>query len=212
MHISVSSDVKDLTKSLNKIQKKQIPFALSNALNSIGFDSKEYVRTNMGQHLDRPTPFTEKGLLVHKASKKNPIVFLKFKESVESYLKYQIQGGVRLPKKRAIAVPYPKHQNLNKYGNLPKNKIKTLLSNKDRYFSGSPRGGKSDDSGIFERVPANSKRRKRGQPKIKMLVGWEPQAQYNKRLPFKHLVQKAVKLNFKRRFESALAGALKTAR
>ena len=68
----------------------------------------------MGNNLDRPTSFTEKGLLVDKATKKNPIVFLKFKDSDESYLKYQIQGGIQLLKKTAIAARYPKHQKLNK--------------------------------------------------------------------------------------------------
>ena len=137
--------------------------------------------------------------------------------NVAKYMRFQIEGGTRLPKKAAIPVPFPKNIKLNKYGNLAKSKrAKALLGDKDKYFSGVPRGATGgQDAGIWERMPPNSRRKKgkRAAPsKTKMVIGWEPKAVYSKRFPFKRLVEQSVRSNFRRRFESALSGALKTAR
>ena len=225
MNVNVTTDIKDLIKKLDKVQKKQLPFALSKAINSVAFDCRKTVMGSLDIYLDRPTPFTKKGVMVQKSTKKNPTAHVGFRGdgfmdakggNVAKYMRFQIEGGTRLPKKAAIPVPFPKNIKLNKYGNLAKNKVKAFLGDKDKYFSGVPRGATEPDAGIWERMPPNSRRKKgkRGAAtgKIKMVIGWEPKADYSKRFPFKRLVEQSVRSNFRRRFESALSGALKTAR
>ena len=89
----------------------------------------------------------------------------------------------------------------NRYGNIGRNKINKLMQNKEKHFSGVPKGGKH--AGIYQRM-------KKG---LKMLIAWENKAVYQGgRLPFKKIVMASVKRNYRRRFDRALQLALKTAR
>ena len=223
MNISVKADVKALTKGLNKIQRKQIPFATSKALNTLAFDVRKTLQDVLPEYLDRPTPYTIKGIQVEKSTKKKLVSKVGFRSKTfgkgqgsvpqANYMQLQIKGGTRNPKGRSIPVPVPKNMKPNKFGNIVKGRINKLLSDKDKYFSGIPKGmdmGPSE-AGIWQRMPANSKRKKPG-GKIRMVIAWEDKAQYQPRFPFKKLVSKTIKTNFKLRMENSLKQALKTAR
>ena len=220
MQISVKTDVKELTKSLNRIQRNQIPFATSKALNTVAFDVRKMLQDGLDIHLDRPTPYTKRGVQVEKSTKKNLVAKVGFRSKTfgkgqgsvtqAEYMKRQIKGGTRFPKGQAIPVPVPKNMRTNKFGNIPRGKIDRLLGDKDRYFSGTPKGTQ-DAPGIWQRMPANSKRKKQG-GKIRMVIAWEPKADYSPRFPFRQIVSKSVRINFRKRFDNALQQALKTAR
>ena len=105
-------------------------------------------------------------------------------------MKLQISGGTRRARGRAIPVPVPKNMRANKFGNIVRGKILKLLADKKKYFSGVPKGI-SGDAGIWERMG------KGGHGRIRMIIAWEPKADYRKRYPFKSLVEKAVNNNFK---------------
>ena len=79
MQISVKSDVKQLTKSLTRIQRKQIPFATSKALNNVAFDVRRSLQDGLETHLDRPTPYTKRGVQVEKSTKKKLIAEVGFR-------------------------------------------------------------------------------------------------------------------------------------
>jgi len=220
MHISVKTDVKELTKSLNRIQRKQIPFATSKALNTVAFDVRKMLQDGLDIHLDRPTPYTKRGVQVEKSTKKKLVAEVGFRSksfgkgqgstTQASYMKRQIEGGTRKARSKAIPVPVPKNLKTNKYGSIVRGKIQKLLADKDKYFSGVPKGI-SDAPGIWQRMPANSKRKKPG-GKIRMVIAWEPKADYSKRFPFKRIVETTVRTNFRKRFDFELREALKTAR
>ena len=214
--LSVHSNTKQLTAHLNRIQRKQIPFATAKALTQTAFDVKRTLQNALPRRLDRPTgnPATGKGgiigsVQVDKATKYNVTARVGFaglgfgktawKESPAKIMRRHIKGGTRYPNKRAIAVPVK--QRTNKYGNLPRNKISTLLANTTKYFSGTPKG--MSNAGIYERQ----------KKKLKMLVAWEPKATYQGgRFPFKGIVKLSVAKNYRKRFEKALQNALDTAR
>ena len=220
MQIDIRADVKDLTKSLNRIQRKQIPFATSKALNATAFDVRKTLQDGLNIHLDRVTSYTKRGVQVEKSTKKNLVAKVGFRSRTfgkgqgkitqAEYMKRQIKGGTRFPKGQAIPVPVPKNMRTNKFGNIPRGKIDRLLGDKDRYFSGTPKGTQ-DAPGIWQRMPANSKRKKQG-GKIRMVIAWEPKADYSPRFPFRQIVSKSVRINFRKRFDNALQQALKTAR
>ena len=138
---------------------------------------------------------------------------------------------MRTPKRLAIPIPIIKNavgnNRLNKFGSIVTNKVKTLLSNKDKYFSGKLKGakGKGTGVGIWERMPANSvikarraKKKTKGKKtktklgKIRMVIAWNPKANYKARFPFKRIVETTIKTNFRKRFNFELREALKTAR
>ena len=221
MQISVKTDVKELTKSLNRIQRKQIPFATSRAINTLAFDVRKTLQDGLDLHLDRPTPYTKRGVQVEKSTKKKLVAEVGFRSKTfgkgqgsttqASYMKRQIEGGTRKARSKAIPVPVPKNLKTNKYGSIVRGKIQKLLADKDKYFSGVPKGI-SDAPGIWQRMPANSKRKKNRGGKIRMVIAWEPKTQYSKRFPFKRIVETTVKTNFRKRFDFELREALKTAR
>ena len=207
--LSVHSNTKQLTAHLNRIQRKQIPFATAKALTQTAKDVRESLKKALPRFLDRPTKGITKSVQVEKATKYNVTARVGFaglgfgktawKESPAKIMRRHIKGGTRYPNKTAIAVPVK--QRTNKYGNLPRNKISTLLANTTKYFSGTPKG--ISNAGIYERQ----------KKKLKMLIAWEPKATYQGgRFPFKSIVKLSVAKNYRKRFEKALQNALDTAR
>jgi hypothetical protein len=216
MQMSVLADTKQLTKHLNRIQKKQIPFATSKALNDVAFDSRSFIQKSLPRRLDRPTKGIISSVQVEKSKKKNLVARVgfaglgfkstKWSESPAEIMLRQIKGGTRSPQGKAIPVPIVNNLKLNKFGNMPRTKIKTLLAKSDKYFSGQPKGR---DAGIYERT----KRTKRKPGKLKMLINWETTTQYQGgRFPLQKIVELAVKKKYRVRFDAALNNALRSAR
>lgn len=216
MQMSVIAETKKLTKHLNRIQKKQIPFATSKALNDVAFDARSFVQKSLPRRLDRPTKGIISSVQVLKSKKKNLVATVgfaglgfkstKWSESPAKIMLRHIEGGTRSPLGKAIPVPIVRNLKLNKFGNMPRTKIKTLLAKSDKYFSGQPKGR---DAGIYERT----KRTKKKPGKLKMLVNWESTTQYKSgRFPFKKIVELAVKKKYRMRFDAALNNALRSAR
>ena len=213
MQISVQADTKALTKHLTRIQRQQIPFATSKALNDVAFDARSYVQKSLPRRLDRPTKGIISSVQVQKSKKKNLVATVgfaglgfkstKWSESPAEIMRRHIKGGTRTPQGKAIPVPIARNLKLNKFGNMPRTKIKTLLSKPDKYFSGQPKGR---DAGIYERT----KRTKQKPGKLKMLISWEPRTQYQGgRFPLKKIVELAVKNKYRKRFDAALKYALR---
>ena len=203
--LSVHSNTKQLTAHLNRIQRKQIPFATAKALTQTAFDVRRALQNALPRRLDRPTKGIINSVQVDKATKYDVTARVGFaglgfgktawKESPAKIMRRHIKGGTRYPNKTAIAVPVK--QRTNKYGNLPRNKISTLLANTTKYFSGTPKG--MSNAGIYERQ----------KKKLKMLVAWEPKATYQGgRFPFKGIVKLSVAKNYRKRFERSLQDAL----
>ena len=216
MQMSVLADTKQLTKHLNKIQRKQIPFATSKALNDVAFDARSFIQKSLPRRLDRPTKGIISSVQVEKSKKKNLVARVgfaglgfkstKWSESPAEIMLRQIKGGTRSPQGKAIPVPIVNNLKLNKFGNMPRTKIKTLLAKSDKYFSGQPKGR---DAGIYERT----KRTKRKPGKLKMLINWETTTQYQGgRFPLQKIVELAVKKKYRVRFDAALNNALRSAR
>jgi len=144
MHISVKSNVKQVAKQLQRLHKKQIPFATMLALNDM---AKEISRDHLPKQAHKTfdggaTDFTKRGFKYTTASKTNLTASVYIDDIQADYLKYQIDGGTRTPKSKVIAAP-ARDAKLNRYGNLTASNRKKYWSKTDRY--------KSDKSGIYER-------------------------------------------------------------
>ena len=224
MQISVKTDVKELQRKLNHA-KKQIPFAVKGGLDATAFDVQRAVKQALPNALDNPIKYTISGVQVKKAEKNNLIAIVGFAGKgfgrssgsipQADYMHFMIKGGMRSPRATAIAVPNPRSGKkvTNKAGNIPRGKIKKLLSDKDKYFSGAPHQWSKAKEGIWERMPANSMRKKNRPQKLRMLIGWEPTTQYKKGyFKFEKIVGRTVAKTFRNNFDKAIAKALKTAR
>jgi len=207
-----------LERQMNDLQKKQLPFAMAKALTVTASDAKKAVDVQLPRKLDRPTPFTKRAIGIKRASKRLLQSEVFVKDIQAEYLKYAIEGGTRRPKGKAIATPGSKMK-LNKYGNMPgaRGKAAKLLANKKRYFSGKPKGMPDAPAGIWERghfskrgnFTAGGKSR---QTNLRLVVAYEKEITYKKRLPFYKIVNGVAQHNFEKNFHKAFADAIRTAR
>ena len=156
MQISVKSDVKELTKSLNRIQRKQIPFATVMAVNETARNVRKAEYLAMRQVFTSPTSYTvppnidkpkKRGsIFVQNANKKDLIARVWIKDlsagkgtPAINYLAPQIFGGSRKPKASEKSLRRkgliggnkfitPSNVNRNMYGNVTKGTMTKIIS------------------------------------------------------------------------------------
>ena len=211
--IDIKINTKNATRFLNNIATKQIPYAAANALNNVAFKVKDEEVKALDKHLDRPTPFTKRGYEVVKANRNMLIASVRARQAQAEYLKYQVHGGSRAPKKKANVVPVG--VNLNRYGNMTRNAIKRMLVDKKRYFSGKPKGWGGDaPAGVWRRLGTTNKRLKagqRGRVQLQLMVAYEGPVEYGELLPFYQVAEvtvgKLIIPAFKAELERALSSA-----
>ena len=212
MNIDVRSNIAEVTKHLTDVQKKQIPFATSKTLNELAYDIS---RKAMPQNADRKfkggaTPFTKKGFKYKKSTKRQLYSEVYVDEIQVEYMKFMVEGGTRFPKKRAIVVP-TSSMRLNRYGNMKEGKVKQILADKDKYFSGVPKGHPGAPAGIWERYGRRGGRAKR----IRPVALYTNSAGYMPLFPFAKIGKSVVfarSNGFSERFRKNLLAALATAK
>jgi len=144
--ISFESNLRAWTASMTAFQREQLPFATARALTDVArLDVKPAVERRIDQAFDKPVEFTRRGVAYRPANKATLSSRVLIKDMQNAYLMIEEYGGVRTPKKRALAIPVA--QRLNSYGNLPKGTVQRLLSRKDT-FSGRVNG----QGGIWQRT------------------------------------------------------------
>jgi hypothetical protein len=176
-------------------QQKQVAYATARALTMTAKDVQKDVTAAIGEVFDRPTAFSRSAIGVTYATKQTLRARIYVKNIQAKYLGIQIAGGTRLPKKRAIVVPF--NVPLNQYGNMTRGKLKTLLARKDTF------------SGVINNVPGVYQRTRKG---VKLLIAYEQVAHYQPRLPFLAIATKTISRTLLPNFRIALAQALRTAR
>ena len=197
MQISMKSDISKATAKLRDAQRKQIPFAVSKALSDTAWDVAKEEARQMPIKLDRPIPFSMKAFGVIRATKSKLVASVFIKPIQAAYLKYQVEGGTRRPKGKAM--PVPGDIRLNQYGNMTKGKIKALLAD-PRNFSGVIHG----NGGIWQRQKNGG---------VKLLVAWEQTAQYERdRFPFYKIAVGKAKAVIGRNLSKAIASALRSSK
>lgn len=238
IQLTVKSELKNLVKRLDDIQKKQIPFATAKALTETGKKVKEAEVQEMKRTFDRPTRFTLNSLFLSPATKQRLVARVWLRDwapkgtPATKYLAPQIEGGGRklkgfeilLNRKGVLpdgyyAVPSRKARR-DAYGNLNKGLLNQILS-----YSGAQR----------DRAQ-NTKQGKARQTKAKFVVLderngkpggiWQLDANmnlfpvlifvkqpgYHSRFDFRGVASRTIRANFRKELDRALAYALRTAR
>ena len=122
------------TKGVERMMRtatKQVRYAAALALSEAAEDYQKVATVLMRQTLDRPIPFTQRGLKYTRAnaSKLQASVFMLPKQA--AYMVYQVEGGAT-----SGAKPYPIRASEDAYGNLPKGATK-----RNRAFTITSRDG-----------------------------------------------------------------------
>jgi len=207
--------------------ERQLPFAVSVALNASAFDARTAINSSTTRYFNAPTRFTQNAFFVQRSTKQNleAIVFAEAGKGRDRarYLRYGIDGGARrqkgferkflsevvgtgrIPTNAQLAPT--SLVTLDSSGNVSLATIKRIqkgLSGNQRggFFVGTPKGGGR---------PAGIYRRSREQL-FPYFVVTDRAARYRPRFPIDRLGTEAVERSFMRHFETSLAKALSSAR
>lgn len=202
---------------------KQVAYATSQALNATGKAVADAMPAEMEQALDKPTPFTKRGVRVLKyANKARLETTVGFMAAQSKYMQWQVEGGARNP--GAAGLKLPAAIKLNEFGNIPRGVIgqlmatarkerglskatsrKVRVSNKVELFYGDPtdQKGKVWPRGIYK--IANG-------ALIPLVIFPRKTAQYRVRLDFPRIAERIIAKEWQRQFDTALQNALRTAK
>ena len=209
-------------KSLGNLQK-QVEFAASKALNATGKAVADAMPAEIEKVIDRPTPFTKRGVRVLRYANKGKLeTTVGFATAQARYMRWQIEGGTRNPGPAGLKIPAA--INVDAFGNIPKGMIAKLIavarkegklakatarrvkvSNKVELFYGDPKDqtGKPWPRGIYKVTNGQL---------IPLVIFPVTAASYRPRLDFPRIAERIVNREWPRQFEIAMANALSTAR
>lgn len=196
MDISFRHNIREVERGLSDFAQRQLPFAVSVALNATADDVAKNATKGLARRLDRPTRFTLRAFAVLRSTKNRLAARVFAKDRQAEYLAFQEQGGERAPSGRAIVVPVGIRR--NQHGNIAKGGVKRALARPDT-FSGAPAGRAG---GIYQRTRTG----------LRLLVSYAAKAVYRPRLRFRADAEKTARARFPVQFERALLRALATAR
>ena len=225
--LSVRIDGMDALRASINGMGRQVDYAASRAINATGKKIAEAMPAEMERSLDRPSPFTKRGVRVLKYANKAKLeATVGFMAAQEKYMQWATDGGTRTPGPGGLKLPSA--IKLNEFGNIPKGIIKQLVavankehklgkvkgrriavSNKLELYYGDPtdHNGKQYPRGIYKRVTTGGKSQL-----IPLIVFPVKPARYRKRLDFVGKARPIVQTEWTRQFDLALTEALRTAR
>lgn len=199
--INMTTNYKQINKRLSLIQRKQLPFAFSNALNDVAFAVRKRIvdRTYPRSFSVRDKRFASASFRVAKANKRK-LEACVFDKLERANLRLHAKGGIKHGRGN-IAIPssYVKQRRSGK--GVPKRlKPRTVVD--------TPKGRISKQGGsklIFQSYgPKGSKQR--------LLYSLKPSANIKKSFPFYEDAQRTINNSFEKLFNRQLKRALRTAR
>ena len=154
--------LKDLSSQLRQLQK-QIPFATAQAMTKVVRQIEAAQKTAFERHLDNPTPFTVKSVRSVGARKNNLRAKVIVLDTAAGYLEPFEFGGEH--KLNGSALLNPKNIKLNKFGNLPRNKLSLLKAKPDVFVGEVTTQYGSKVNAVWQRKKA--KKTKKGKKRAK---------------------------------------------
>ncbi|HEM6844618.1 TPA: hypothetical protein U2I45_001228 [Providencia rettgeri] len=209
----------DLANQLRTI-RKQIPFATAQALTSTVRKIENAQKVALQRNLESPTPFTVKSIKSHGARKSDLRAKVFVMNIAAEYLTPFEEGGIH--KLNGSALLNPKNIKLNKYGNLPRNKLSSLKA-KDNNFIGELNGV----NGVFQRKkakkgrkgkkrlkrsPNGTRRDRQKQPVPKLLIRFGDALPVQPVLGYQDRAQRMAQALLPQEISRALEEAMRTAR
>lgn len=210
------SNLADLTNKLRSI-RKQIPFATAQAMTKVVRQIEQAQKIALQRKLESPTPFTVKSVKSRGARKSELKAKVFIMNTAATYLEPFEIGGVH--KLNGSALLNPKNIKLNKYGNLPRNKVSRLKA-KDNTFIGEVKGV----AGVWQRKkvrkskrrlkrsPNGTRRERRKQPMPKLLIRFGDALPVEPILGYQDRAYKITQAKLPQEISRAFEEAMKTAK
>ena len=213
------ANLTDLSNQLRTL-RKQIPFATAQAMTAVVRKIEDAQKVAMQRNLDNPTPFTVKSVKSRGARKSDLKAKVFVMNTAAAYLEPFEIGGVH--KLNGSALLNPKDIKLNKYGNLPRNKLSSLKS-KENTFIGDISGvngvwhrkkAKKGKKGRkrLQRSPNGTRRDRKKQPMPKLLIRFGDALPVEPVLGYQDRAMKMTQALLPQEINRALAEAIRTAK
>lgn len=213
------ANLTDLSNQLRTL-RKQIPFATAQAMTAVVRKIEDAQKVAMQRNLDNPTPFTVKSVKSRGARKSDQKAKVFVMNTAAAYLEPFETGGVH--KLNGSALLNPKDIKLNKYGNLPRNKLSSLKS-KENTFIGDISGvngvwqrkkAKKGKKGRkrLQRSPNGIRRDRKKQPMPKLLIRFGDALPVEPVLGYQDRAMKMTQALLPQEINRAIAEAIRTAR
>lgn len=213
------ANLTDLANQLRTI-RKQIPFATAQALTSTARKIENAQKVALQRNLESPTPFTVKSIKSRGARKSDLRAKVFVMKTAATYLESFEEGGIH--KLNGSALLNPKNIKLNKYGNLPRNKLSSLKS-KDNTFIGELNGvngvwqrkkAKKGRKGKkrLKRSPNGTRRDRQKQPALKLLIRFGDALPVQPVLGYQDRAQRMAQALLPQEISRALEEAMRTAK
>jgi hypothetical protein len=222
--ISVKTNVKDITKRLNFIARKQVPFATAQALTAMAKQVQAAEAANLVQKLKSPSPFTRNAVGMTAARKTNLQSQVFIKDKTAKYLNPFEAGGEHVLPGRALL--NPKNVKLNAYGQLPRKLLARLKARPDVFIGEVRFKDGRVINGVWQRPPTGERQRGRNGSKgntwnkvdgkrtggLKLLIRFGDALPVKTRLEYHALARSIVDRDFKKVFAEQLLKALASAK
>lgn len=213
------ANLTDLSDQLRTL-RKQIPFATAQAMTAVVRKIEDAQKVAMQRNLDNPTPFTVKSVKSRGARKSDLKAKVFVMNTAAVYLEPFETGGVH--KLNGSALLNPKDIKLNKYGNLPRNKLSSIKS-KENTFIGDISGvngvwqrkkAKKGKKGRkrLQRSPNGTRRDRKKQPMPKLLIRFGDALPVEPVLGYQDRAMKMTQALLPQEINRAIAEAIRTAR
>lgn len=213
------ANLTDLSNQLRTL-RKQLPFATAQAMTAVVRKIEDAQKVAMQRNLDNPTPFTVKSVKSRGARKSDLKAKVFVMNTAAAYLEPFEIGGVH--KLNGSALLNPKDIKLNKYGNLPRNKLSSLKS-KENTFIGDISGvngvwqrkkAKKGKKGRkrLQRSPNGTRRDRKKQPMPKLLIRFGDALPVEPVLGYQDRAMKMTQALLPQEINRALAEAIRTAK
>ena len=235
LNINITSNMKDVRRQLDAFTAKQLPFALSQAINKTAARVVSAETENLKKTFDNPTPFTLNSVGISKARKSAPTAKIFIKDIAAAYIQPYEDGGLHKLNSRALL--NPKDIKLNAYGNLPKATLARLKAKPGVFIGPVKLKNGETVNGVWQRPMLRGKdavlgvgmtvrqrqkllRDKHGKlarganvtGRLKLLIRFGDALPVKKRLGFGSTALAIVEKYFPQDFEAAFADAVRTAR
>lgn len=236
--IKVQHSIKKALDKLNRVEKSQVSFALSVAINDTAKEAVEDIKTEMKSVFDTPVRWTLNAFFVKRGTKRKPVAVIRRKDAQRGrhYLEVQSKGGARpqtglekgLGSRLAYAgivrtvTPTSKARK-TKAGNWSPAQRNQVLSGikaqRDPTANTTKASKKRNKSraGYFVPRPGSKLspgvyQRKSRKKIVKILHFSDGSANYKKRLDIAKVTRTTVERRFDQNFRAALKRAVSTAR
>lgn len=216
--LNLSSNVAEVLRFTDRFSS-QYRFAVAVALTNTAREVAREMPAETERALDRPTSYTKGGFYATPANKETLTAVVGVKDKQAEYLKWQVDGGVRAPKRKALRLP-GSGVDLNAYGNLPAGLIRQLISRakagKRTTKAQARRFGVSQEHSLFYgdpdgKRPAGIYKRENNRL-VPVVLFPQTTAKYEKRFDFHGAARRVALRTFEGALRSSWARALATAR